>query len=141
HRAAVLLIFFATVFVTVGLYTLVSKDFLPSGDIGQLIITTEGPQDASFDYMVEHQQQLVDIVSRDPNIESYNSTIGAIGFRVTQNQGSIFMKLKDRSQRELSANQIIEELRPKLQQVPGIRAIMQNPPQIRLVSLVTGGQY
>ena len=141
HRAAVLLIFFATVFVTVGLYTLVSKDFLPSGDIGQLIITTEGPQDASFDYMVEHQQQLVDIVSRDPNIESYNSTIGAIGFRVTQNQGSIFMKLKDRSQRELSANQIIEELRPKLQQVPGIRAIMQNPPQIRLGSLVTGGQY
>src|SRR5205814_2625022 len=92
HRFVVLLVFLATVAVTVGLYTLVPKDFLPSGDIGQLIITTEGPQDASFDYMVQHQQQLVDIVSRDPNVESYNSTIGAIGFRVTQNQGSIFMK-------------------------------------------------
>jgi HAE1 family hydrophobic/amphiphilic exporter-1 len=141
HRGIVIMIFFATVLTTVVLYFFVPKEFLPSGDIGQLIITTEGPQDASFDYMVEHQAPLAEIVSKDPNVESYNSQVGAGGFRVTQNQGSIFLKLKDRSKRGLSANEIMAELRPKLAQVPGIRAIMQNPPSIRLGSLVSGGQY
>jgi HAE1 family hydrophobic/amphiphilic exporter-1 len=141
HKGAVLFIFVGTMVATVVLYIYVPKDFLPSGDIGQLVITTEGPQDASFEYMARHHAPLTDIVSADPNVESYNSQVGAGGFRVTQNQGSIFLKLKPRSQRELSANEIMQELRPKLAQVPGIRAIMQNPPAIRLGSLVTGGSY
>ena len=55
------------------------------------------------------------------------SAIGAGGASSTLNQGRMFMRLKDRSERKLSADQIIQELRPKLAQVPGINVYMQNP--------------
>ena len=75
------------------------------------------------------------IVAADPNVDGFMSAIGAGGSSSTLNQGRMFMRLKDRSERKLNANQIIQELRKKLAQVPGINVFMQNPPLIRV-----GGQ-
>jgi len=108
------------------------KDFIPAGDNGQLRINTEGPQDISFEGMLGRQQQLVDIVSKDPNIAGYMSSVGAGGARGTVNNGSILLILKPASERELDPEQIIQELRPKLAQVPGIRAYIRNTPAIRI---------
>ena len=133
--------FFATIVLTVVFFNLVPKDFLPSGDSGQITATTEGPQDASFAYMVEHQRALAEIIAKDPNIRSFMSSVGATNMRPTSNTGTLSITLKPRHERQLSADQIIQQLRPKLATVPGIRVYLQNPPVIRIGGKVTSGQY
>ena len=133
--------FFATIVLTVVFFNLVPKDFLPSGDSGQITATTEGPQDASFAYMVEHQRALAEIIAKDPNIRSFMSSVGATNMRPTSNTGTLSITLKPRHERQLSAEQIIQQLRPKLATVPGIRVYLQNPPVIRIGGQVTSGQY
>jgi HAE1 family hydrophobic/amphiphilic exporter-1 len=133
--------FLATLVLTVVVFTMVPKDFLPSGDSGQLIAFTEGAQDASFASMVEHQRAIAAIVAQDPNIRSFMSSVGAGGIRPTSNTGTIFMILKPRDERKLSADEIIQQLRPKLAAVPGIKVYMQNPPVIRIGGQLTAAQY
>ena len=141
HRRWVLFSFFATLLLTGLVFKLVPKDFLPSADTGQIIAFTEGPQDASFEAMVKHQREVAAIVARDPDIASFNSTVGAGGSRATSNNGSIFMVLKPRGERKSSPDQIIQRLRPQLATVPGIKVYMQNPPAIRIGGQTTAAQY
>src|SRR5574343_2038751 len=141
HKRSVLASFFATIGLSVWLFTLVPKDFLPSGDSGQLIAFTEGAQDASFASMVKHQRMVAEIVAQDPDIASFMSAVGAGGIRPTANTGTVFMILKPRGERHSTPDQIIQRLRPKLAQVPGIKVYMQNPPVIRIGGQVTAAQY
>ncbi|RCS58718.1 efflux RND transporter permease subunit [Parvibium lacunae] len=141
HPRWVLASFFGTIAMTVWLFGQVPKDFLPSGDSGQLIINTEGAPDASFQAMVEQQRQLAAIVAKDPNIASFMSTVGAGGSRATTNNGLLFIVLKPAHERQLKPDEIIQQLRPKLAAVPGIKAFIQNPPVIRIGGQVTSGQY
>ncbi|MCK6412951.1 MAG: efflux RND transporter permease subunit [Azonexus sp.] len=141
HKRSVLASFFATIGLSVWLFTLVPKDFLPSGDSGQIIAFTEGAQDASFASMVQHQRMVAEIVAQDPDIASFMSAVGAGGIRPTANTGTVFMILKPRSERSSTPDQIIQRLRPKLAQVPGIKVYMQNPPVIRIGGQVTAAQY
>ncbi len=141
HPRSVLGVFFATVLATGFFFTLVPKDFLPSGDTGQITATTEGAQDISFTAMVEHQRAIAEIVAKDPNIASFMSSVGGGGARSTANTGSLNLILKPRSERELSADEIIQKLRPKLAVVPGIKVYMQNPPAIRIGGQQTSAQY
>jgi HAE1 family hydrophobic/amphiphilic exporter-1 len=113
------------------MFGLVPKGFIPSEDTGQILINTEAAQGVSYQQMVQYQQQLAAIVSADSNVESYFSSVGVGGVAQTGNTGRIFMKLKPRSERALTADELIRELRPKLIQVPGIRVSLQNPPVIR----------
>ena len=91
--------------------------------------------------MAEHQQAVARIIGADPNVDAYMSSIGASGPNATANSGRVFVRLKPRSERTLSADEVIEELRPKLAQVPGIRAFVQNPPPIRIGGTLTKSLY
>ncbi len=133
--------FFLSLALTVLAFVSVPKDFIPSGDSGQLIAFTEGAQDASFASMVEHQRAAAAIVAQDPNIRSFMSSVGSGGIRPTSNTGTIFMLLKSRDERELTPDQIIQELRPKLAAIPGLKVYMQNPPVIRIGGQLTAAQY
>ncbi len=141
HPRSILASFFATLALTVLLFTAVPKDFLPSGDSGQIICFTEGAQDVSFASMVRHQRALAEIVGQEPDVASFMSAVGAGGIRPTANTGTIFMILKPRDQRQSTPDQIIQRLRPKLGAVPGIKAYMQNPPVIRIGGQITAAQY
>jgi hydrophobic/amphiphilic exporter-1 (mainly G- bacteria), HAE1 family len=131
----------AVVLLLTGLlFARMPKGFLPNEDTGQVFAATEAAQGISFEDMVRHQQAVAAIVAQDPNVESFMSSCGqrgASGF----NNGVIFMHLKPRSERALSADEVIAELRPKLAQVPGIRVYLQNPPPIRLGGRLTSAQY
>lgn len=133
--------FFASLALVAVMFAMVPKDFIPSGDSGRLIAFTEGAQDASFAAMVEHQRALAEIVAKDPNIRSFMSSVGAGGIRPTSNTGTIFMLLKPRDERALTPDEIIQELRPKLAAVPGIKVYLQNPPVIRIGGQITAAQY
>lgn len=133
--------FAATIALSGVFFTIVPKDFIPSGDSGQIIAFTEGAQDASFASMVERQRAVAAIVAQDPNIRSFMSSVGGGGIRPTSNTGTVFMILKPRDERRLSPDQIIQQLRPKLAAVPGIKVYMQNPPVIRIGGQITAAQY
>ena len=141
HPRLVVAGFVATAGLSGLLFSMVPKDFIPSGDSGRIIAFTEGAQDASFASMVEHQRAVAAIVAEDPNIQSFMSSIGGGGIRPTSNTGTIFMILKPSGERTLSPDELIEQLRPRLATVPGIKVYMQNPPVIRIGGLITAAQY
>ncbi len=135
--AASLVVLLATIYF----FGLVPKGFIPSEDIDQVLINTEGAQGVAYEQMVKYQQQLADIVAKDPNVESFYSAVGVGGVGLTGNTGRIFMKLKPRSDRPLSADGMIRELRPKLARVPGVRVSLQNPPVIRVGGRLSRSLY
>jgi hydrophobic/amphiphilic exporter-1 (mainly G- bacteria), HAE1 family len=126
---------------TIYMFGLVPKGFIPSEDTGQVLINTEGAQGVSYEQMVQYQQQLAAIVAEDQNVESFFSSVGVGGSGLTGNTGRIFMKLKPRSERPFSADELIRELRPKLARVPGIRVSLQNPPVIRVGGRLSRSLY
>ncbi len=140
HRSTMIisLVIFIT---TLYLFVVIPKGFIPSDDNGLLSVTTEAAQDISFAAMAKHQQALAEIISNDPNIDAINSSVGAGGPNASANAGRMLIRLKPRSQRLLSADQIVQKLRPKLGTVPGIRAFVQNPPSIRIGGQQTKALY
>jgi HAE1 family hydrophobic/amphiphilic exporter-1 len=136
HSFLTMLVAAGTVVATVFLYQLLPKGFIPNQDTDQLGGTTEMPQEASFESMVRLQQKAAAVVGADPNVEAYFSLVNAQGGgQSSGNAGRLQLRLKPRAQRKLTPEQIIEELRPKLNSIPGIRTYLQNPPLIRV-----GGQ-
>ncbi|HKC12977.1 MAG TPA: efflux RND transporter permease subunit, partial [Vicinamibacteria bacterium] len=135
HRPATMVISGLLLVLTVYLFAVMPKGFLPSDDTGQIFAFTEAAQGISFESMARHQRALAAVVMEDPNVANFMSSIGASGPNATGNSGRIFIRLKPLSERTLSADQVIQELRPKLNSIPGIRAFPQNPPPIRI-----GGQ-
>jgi HAE1 family hydrophobic/amphiphilic exporter-1 len=128
-------------YVTILMFGLVPKGFIPSEDTGQMLINTEGAEGVSSRQMMEYQQQLAAIVAKDPNVESFFSSVGIGGNSLTGNSGRIFVKLKDRSERTKNTNEIIRDLRPQLSSIPGIRVSLQNPPVIRIGGRLSRSLY
>ncbi|HEX3432180.1 MAG TPA: efflux RND transporter permease subunit [Rhizomicrobium sp.] len=141
NRGMIGLIFLGSIAATVLLFMASPEDFLPSEDVGQVIAFTESSDRTSFPHMVEYQKQAAAIIAQDPNIQNMMSSVGAGGPRTGVNTGTIFMVLKPRSQRSLSADEIIQELTPKLTHIPGLNVYMQNPPSISIGGLFTKSQY
>jgi HAE1 family hydrophobic/amphiphilic exporter-1 len=119
---------------TVYLFTIVPKGFLPNEDQGRFNINTEAAESISFDDMVRHQLQLAEIVMAEPDIAGVSHNVGLVGNNATGgvNAGRFFVELTPRDQRTRSVEDVIASLRPKLAQVPGIRAFPVNPPAINL---------
>ena len=117
---------------TFYLFQIVPKGFIPPGDTGLLFGNTEAAQGISLDDMIKHQNVITDIIKKDPNVESYASTVGAGGRNSGGNSGTIFIGLKPIGQRKLSADDIINEMRQKVSREPGLRVILQNPPSLNV---------
>ena len=139
HRFAALVFSFAVLFGTVVLFKLVPTGFIPTQDTGQLVATTEAAQGTSFPEMVRHQQQIAAIVAQDTNVAGFMSSVGG-GGGGSGNQGRIIMGLKPHGER-LSADDIVNELRPKLSVVPGMNVFMQVPPAIQIGARNSKSQY
>jgi hydrophobic/amphiphilic exporter-1 (mainly G- bacteria), HAE1 family len=135
HRFATLLVAFALVGASVWLFIGMPKGFLPSTDSGFVQGVALAGQDISYDSLVDHIHAVKDIIQHDPNSDGV--------FAIVQggNQGMVFGMLKDRKDRALSADQVIQELQPKLLSVPGIQAFLQNPPPITIGGNNTQSPY
>ncbi len=139
RRAALLfsiLMFAATVF----LFIIVPKGFIPSEDTGFMNGTVEGSEGLSFEGMVKHQKAVVDILAKDPNIDKFTSSVGG-GGGGTSNTGRLFIRLKPRGERKMTADQVVNYLRPKMAQIPGIRVFVINPPAINIGGRFASGIY
>jgi HAE1 family hydrophobic/amphiphilic exporter-1 len=129
RRFAALMFSLVILVGTVVLYRTVPTGFIPTQDTGQIVATTEAAQGTSFPDMVKHQQEVAAIVAQDPNIAGFMSSVGSGGG--SGNQGRIIMGLKPRKERK-TADEIVNELRPKLSGIPGINVFMQVPPAIQI---------
>jgi HAE1 family hydrophobic/amphiphilic exporter-1 len=141
HRVATLVVTNVLLGLTILLFWVMPQGFLPTEDTGQIFAFTEAQQGISFEDMAKHQKELMAIIAQDPNIEAFMSSIGAGGPNAAANTGRIFMRLKPRAQRKLSADEIIQELRKKTAGVIGIRMFMQNLPPIRIGGQLTKSLY
>ncbi|NWG01291.1 MAG: efflux RND transporter permease subunit [Syntrophaceae bacterium] len=135
HKGITFTIFILSLVATYALFKVSSYGFLPSEDTSQVFGFTEGPQGISFQSMVEHQQALAAIIRQDPNVESYMSAV------IGNNSGRMFIRLKPRSQRRFSVDEVIQELRPKLARVSGVQIFLQNLPPIQVGGQLTKSQY
>ena len=143
HRRLVLLIFIATICLNVELYIIVPKGFFPQQDTGRLIGSLQADQSISFQAMSRKLQQMVSIVRQDPAVATVVgfTGVGSGGGYAQINTGSVFVSLKPLSQRDVSVDQVIARLRPKLAQVPGGRLYLAAVQDLRAGGRQSNAQY
>ena len=138
-RRTTLIIFFATLTLSIYLFVIIPKGFFPQQDIGLITATSEASQDISFASMVKQQEALGAIVQADPAVASVAMAMGGNGR--AGNNGSVYITLKPLAERDASAMQIIARLRPKLEKVQGARLYMQAAQDVRMGGRATRTQF
>jgi hydrophobic/amphiphilic exporter-1 (mainly G- bacteria), HAE1 family len=138
-KRTTLFIFFCTVALSVYLFTIIPKGFFPQQDNGFLTGVSEASQDISFEAMKKHQEELSAIVQADPAVDSIAMFIGGGGTAL--NSGRMYVTLKPHEDRDVTADQIIARLRPKLEKVEGARLYMQASQDVRLGGRATRTQF
>ncbi len=141
HHSFMLAVAFLTLVATVALYRAVPKGFFPQQDTGIIMGTTDAAQDISFAAMAELQQKVARIVLDDPAVATMASFIGAGMGSSTVNNGRMFITLKPRSERNVSADQIIARLRKKLGEVSGVNLFLQASQDIRVGGRMSRAQF
>jgi HAE1 family hydrophobic/amphiphilic exporter-1 len=140
HRPVMLASFFAVLLLTGYLYVVVPKGFIPDTDNDTFNISTESAQGTSFYQMVKYQERLSRIVVQDPDVESFFSTTGG-GFLTSSNTGRLMINLKPRRQRVATVADIVNRLRPKVANIPGLRVYLTVPQAIRVGGRMSKSSY
>jgi HAE1 family hydrophobic/amphiphilic exporter-1 len=140
HRRFVLLVALLTFVATGWLFVTIPKGFFPQEDIGQISISTEAAEDISFPAMVALQNRVVEVLRADPAVASVNSFNGGGGPNSSQNVGRLFINLKPRGQRP-PMTQVVEGLRKKVREVPGIAVYMRPIQNLQLGGRQSKAQY
>ncbi len=134
YRRITLALTFLITFATGWLFTIIPTGFLPVEDTGRLNGNTEMAQGTSFEEMKRHQESVSAIIATDPNVDGFMSSVGKDG-------GRVFLRLKPREERELSAEEILQRLRVKLSKVPGVQTFLRNIPSIQIGGMFTKSLY
>src|SRR2546430_5638611 len=137
NRATTMLISLAVLAATIWLFMAVPKGFIPNEDASEVRISLEAAQGTSYPDLVRHQLKAMEIVMHDPNVATFFSFVGRGG----SNTGIISLRLKPKGERKMSIDQVMDNLRPKLSAIPGLRVSLQNPPPIRLGGRQANSQY
>ncbi|WP_166360149.1 multidrug efflux RND transporter permease subunit [Pseudomonas akapageensis] len=141
HQRLMLGIFGLTVVMAVVGYVAIPKGFFPMQDTGFVLGTTEAAADISYPDMVEKHKALAKIVEADPAVKAFSHSVGVTGSNQTIANGRFWIALKDRGDRDVSVNQFIDELRPKMAKVPGIVLYLRAGQDINLSSGPSRAQY
>ncbi len=140
-QALILLIFLATLGLTIWLYIIVPKGFFPVQDTGVIQGISQAPQYISFSAMAEKQQQLAQVILKDPAVESLSSFIGVDGTNTTLNSGRLLINLKPLEERNISASAVMRRLQPQLAKIPEITLYMQPVQDLTVENRVSRTQY
>ena len=141
HQILTMLVFSATVALTVMLYIFIPKGFFPTQDTGIIQGFSEAPQNVSFAAMSDYQQKLAKEILEEPAVESLSSFIGVDGINTTPNAGRFLINLKPQSERNVSATEVIERLKPKLAELTGVKLYLQSVQDLTMETSVSRTQY
>ncbi|MBV8866141.1 MAG: efflux RND transporter permease subunit, partial [Acidobacteriaceae bacterium] len=136
HRLITLMASIALTVATVYLFVIMPKSFMPTVDQGFAFGGDEASQDTSFDKMVGLQEQVNQILTKNPWVEFWGSGVGMGG----QNQGFAFIALKEDKHRP-KVNAIIGQLEQEFMKIPGLMVFLQSPPLITLGQNEGRSQY
>ncbi|MBV9741601.1 MAG: multidrug efflux RND transporter permease subunit [Hyphomicrobiales bacterium] len=139
HRFVTLCVFFATLGLSVYLFTVIPKGFFPQQDIGLITGIAEGAQDISPTDMQRHLEALADVVLKDPDVEHLAMFVGGSGNPT--NNGRLFITLKPRDERKANADQIIARLRKPLEKIEGAKLFLQAAQDVRVGGRASRTQY
>ena len=128
--------------VSVGLFVIVPKGFIPSEDTGLIIGNTRAPEGVTFAELRGLQDRVAAIVRGNPNIAGVMSSAGQ-GFGGTSgsNIGRLIIHLKPASERKASADEVIQQLRRAVGKVYGMQVFFQNPPAVRIGAFSSNSNY
>jgi multidrug efflux pump len=140
HSFVVLLVAIGTIFLTGYLYAVIPKGFFPQQDTGRLNGSIVADQDISFQAMQNKMRRLATIALSDPGVASVIAFTGG-GGGTTTNTGRVFMSLKPLEDRKVTADQIINRLRPKLATVTGATLFLQAVQDVRIGGRQSAAQY
>jgi multidrug efflux pump len=143
HSGAILLIFFGSICLNVALYFIVPKGFFPQQDTGRMIGSLQADQSISFQLMSQKLRQMMSIVQQDPAVQNVAgfTGVGSGGGFAQINTGTVFVALKPLSERDVTVDQVIARLRPKLAQVPGGRLYLAAIQDLRAGGRQSNAQY
>ncbi|WP_027176815.1 efflux RND transporter permease subunit [Desulfovibrio aminophilus] len=132
HRRLTLYASFGLLVLTGWLFSITPKGFLPSEDTGQVSGTTMAEQGVPFEEMVARHKRVNEILLADPNVGKFTTLVGAGGPNPSSNSGRVFIQLKPRKERPLSAQQFVQSMRAKLSSISGLRVMLVVPPTINV---------
>src|SRR6185503_18549696 len=141
HKVLTVMISAILFVVTIALFYMIPKGFIPNDDTSQIVGYTEAAEGISFAEMSHHQGEIVDIIRKNPNVVGVLSTVGQSDVSAASNTGNILILLKPFNQRKAAVDAVIDQLRPQLNQIPGIRIYLQNPPLVQIGGQVTKSPY
>ena len=143
HKMFMMASFVLVLAATAYMFVTIPKGFIPDQDTDQLSVITEAAQGTSYYQMVNYVQEIAKTVAADKNVDSLMASVGGTTSSNLggPNYGQLVIHLKARNQRPLGVNDIIKELRPKLDAFAGMKIYMQNPPTIRIGGQVTKSLY
>jgi len=126
HRRLMMLFLLGTVCLNVYLYIVIPKGFFPQQDTGMIFGGVRGDAAASFQLMKSKLQQVASIIQQDPAVQYVTGSVGGGGFGPGGGSGAnVQLTLRPRSERDVSADQVIQRLRPKLNAVTGVATFLQ----------------
>jgi multidrug efflux pump len=129
HPMLTLSVLFLTIALNVVVIIKIPKGFFPVEDTGAISGSVRGPQDSSFPAMNGSVQQIIDVIKNDPAVANVTGFSGGNG---ATNTGSLYIALKPLGQRNVSATQVINRLRPKLNRLPVASAFLQAVQDLRI---------
>jgi len=141
HRPVTLALTFVTLLVAVVLYAWVPKGFFPIEDTGFISGTVEARSDIGFPSMRQHMRDVSAAIRTDPAVAYAVSIAGATNISPTTNTGRAFVSLKPRNERDLSANDLLQRLRSKVQGIPGVNVFFQPVQNITVGATASKSQY
>ena len=141
RQGLTLLVFFATVALTLLLYINIPKGFFPVQDTGVIQGISEAPQNVSFSAMAEYQQKLGKLILEDPAVENLSSFIGVDGINTTPNSGRFLINLKPHEERTETASDVIARLKPKLAQLNSVSLYLQPVQDLTMENRISRTQY
>jgi multidrug efflux pump len=137
HPRLILLVLVATIGLNVWLYVIVPKGFFPQQDTGRLVGGIQADQSTSFQAMKGKFAEMMKIVGENPAVDG---VVGFTGGRQT-NSGFMYVQLKSKPGRHVSADQVIQQLRGPLSDVAGVRTFLQAVQDIRVGGRQSNAQY
>lgn len=132
HRLAALLLSFGVIGLTVHLFIIAPKGFLPFEDTGTINLSCEILQGSSFERAIQYQEQVAAVLQEEPDFLYYSATVGASGPQSSMNFFSMQLRIKNKTQRSEDIDTVMRRLRAKLARIPGVRTFVSQPAPIRL---------
>ncbi len=141
HRVFMLLLTALVIVMTIRMYGLVPKGFMPQQDTGVIKGSTVADPDVSFQTMVDLQRRVADAILTDPAVDTVTSEVGVSSGWDSVNRGDLTLSLKPLNQRGISSDDVINRLRGKLTHIDGIQSFLFSAQDLRGGGRQGGSQY